>query len=432
MSTSDGSLGQVGDGARAAIIEATWAERDSLDASQLVAGMSLRRIADAAGVSPGTVRYHFPTMRDLGLAMADSLLAGMSLLPIEETAEGLALLGTEGIATAARTAAQTNWELLSVPDEREFEGRVRRLVDVAIGAGPDAEAMRRKLRDGYWGAFRSDVDAMLQITIAAAGRGTVDPFTVRDLSIITGALSLALMAEDICQPGEVRPDLYADAVVALVRGSTIPVTQSRSIGEIAAEMHADLPGDRSGRSAYIALAQAAAPSFDDGFDDVGFAAVLEVAGSGLAVESVVEAFGTVRTLAAASFSRHVDDIAEASTRRRDGSPEVALSDVVHEIARRAQAEPWVVLALLQERAEASVRSGDVVGPDDIRALVPLDALVDEALGLDRPDLSDRDRSSLARILVDATLAQAASRPDGALTPITARIVALAGSGRAGC
>lgn len=413
------------DGARAAIIEATWRELDGLDASQLVAGLSLRRIADAAGVSPGTVRYHFPTMRDLGLAMADGLLAGMSLVPIEETAEGLALLATEGLATASRTAAQTNWDILSVPEEREFEGRVRRLVDIAFGDGPDAEHMRQVLRTGYWGAFRPDVDTMLQVTLDGSGRATVDPFTVRDMSIITGALSTALLIEDVCQPGEVRPDLYADAVVALVRGFTIPVTRSRSIAEIAAEMHADLPGGRGSRSAYIELTWAAAPLFSDGFDDVGFAAVLQVAGSGLTIESVVEAFGTVRAVAATSFSRHLDDIAEAAVRRRGHSAEIAVADVIHELVRRAQAEPWVVLALLQERMDAVIRFGDRVGADDIRALVPLDLLVRDALVAVRPELAEGDLVVLASIIVDAALSQAASMPGAALASITARVLPLA-------
>lgn len=415
----------AGDGARAAIIQAAWNEADALDASLLVAGLSLRRIAEAAGVSPGTVRYHFPTMRELGLAMADELLAGMSLVPIEDTAEGLALLATEGLATASRVAAQTNWDMLAVAEERRFEERVHRLVNVALGNGPDAEAMRRKLQEGYWGAFRPDVDAMLQITLDGSGRAMVAPFTVRDLSILTGALSIALFVEADCQPGAVRPGLYADAVVALVRGSTMPIARTRSIDEVAAEMHADVPGGRSGREALVGLAQTAAPLFADGFDDVGFAAVRDAGDPTIPIEAVVEAFGTVRAVAATSFSRHVDDIAEAAVRRRDRSPEVAVADLIHELARRAQGEPWVALALLQERADATVRSGENVGVDDIRSLVPLDRLLLNGLISARPEAAERELTVLAGIVVDATLSQAASHPDAALTSMLARILPLA-------
>ena len=81
------------------------------------------------------------------------------------------------------------------------------------------------------------------------------------------------------------------------------------------------------------------------------------------------------------------------------------------LARTAQAEPWValaltlVLALAQERLESAVTSVES-DPDCVSALVPLDDIIASLLvGVDR-----RERTVLAATVVDLTLSMVAARP----------------------
>lgn len=133
----------------------------------------------------------------------------------------------------------------------------------------------------------------------------------------------------------------------------------------------------------------AAGLFSEGYADVGLAVVAAAAGADVSVESIVDAFGTSRSVAAVSFARHLDAVAVAAVRRRDTSVEVALLDVVTEWPR-AQAEPWVAVALVHERVLAeSSRSHQLVGLD-VRRGVPLDDLIGDLLAELRPGWERRE------------------------------------------
>lgn len=406
-----------GRAARSAILEAAWDLLEQRGVLQLTDGLSVRTLAAAADVSVGGVRHHFPTMEALAEQMVAHLFATMSLAPIDEAESGLRLLATDGIASAVRIASQVHWDALTTTDEDRFYRRFHRVLSIARGEGVDGAAMRSVIQVQYWDVFRPQLEQMLDITFLGAGRCLVEPFTTHDLAIVGGALAEGMLLESAVRPADIRDDLYADAMVALARSVTVPVARQRSMAEIGAELHLGALGERSGAAQFVAIAQAAAPLFDDGFDDVGFASILESSDVDLPVESLLEAFGSARMVAAVSFSRHIADLRAASERRRSISDELALADVVLTLARAAQAEPWVALALAQERLEAGVRSvGD--GIDGVSTLVPLDDVVAPLLaGADQ-----RERSVLAATVVDLTLSMAAVRPTEALSTLVARVM----------
>lgn len=406
-----------GRAARSAIVEAAWDLLEQRGLDQLTDGLSVRALAAAADVSVGGVRHHFPTMRDLAEQMVQDLFATMSLEPIVDVELGLRLLVTEGLAPAVRIACQFNWDGLTSPEEEQFYRRFHRVARVACGQGADGAAMRSRLEGVYWDAFRPQVEAMLDMTITSTGRRLVEPFSIHEIAVVAGALIEGLLLESSMRPGDIRNDLYADVMVAFARSVSVPVTRHRSMAEIGAELHLGAPGGRSGTAELVALAQAAAPLFADGYDEVGFAAVLDASSSDLPVESVLGAFGSTRMVAAVSFSRHIADLRAAAERRKSVSVEVALSDVVLAIARTAQAEPWVALALVQERLESAVRSVDD-DPDAVSALVPIDEVVAPLL----EGVEGRERAVLAATVVDLTLSMAATRPTEALSVLVARVL----------
>lgn len=408
-----------GRAARAAIAEAAWDLLEERGLLQLTDGLSVRSLAAAAGISVGGVRHHFPTMRDLAEQMVEDLFTSMSLVPIDDVESGLRLLATEGIATAVRTASQANWDGLTTEEEHRFYRRFHRVARVACGDGPDGAAMRSQLDDAYWAAFRPDVEQALDVTMVAAGRRLVEPFSIHEFAVVAGALIEGLLLESTMRPGDIRDDLYSDVMVAFSRSASVPVTRQRSMAEIGAELHLGAPGGRSGTAAFVALAQSAAGLFVDGFDEVGFAAILEASSSDLPVEAVLDAFGSTRMVAAVSFSRHIADLRSAAARRRSVSDELALSDVVLVLARTAQAEPWVALALAQERLEAAVKSVES-DPDGISELVPLDEIVAPLLS----GVDGKERTVMAATVVDLTLSMAAARPTEALSVLVARVMRL--------
>ena len=125
-----------------------------------------------------------------------------------------------------------------------------------------------------------------------------------------------------------------------------------------------------------------------------------------------------------SFARHLDAVAVAAVRRRDTSVEVALSDVVTELARRAQAEPWVAAALVHERVLARASDPDRLVGLDVRRAVPLDDLIGDLLAELRPGWERREVDATAALVVDTVLNQSAGRSEEALGALVARVLRL--------
>jgi len=386
----------------------------------LTAGLTVRSVAAAAGMSPGAVQHHFPTMADLSDAMVDAVLVGVSVEPVEAAGLGMERVDESGFAEAVRAGAQANWDVLSSADESEVERRLRRLYALAVGRGADSESMRARLGEELWGSYRPTVESMMDSLVEAAGRRPVDPFTVGDLAQLTGALAEGLLAESMCGGVPVRAGLYADSVVALALALTVPARRRWTLADVDAGLH-EPAGTALDR---VDVACAAAGLFSEGYADVGLAAVAAAAGADVSVESIVDAFGTSRSVAAVSFARHLDALVAAAVRRRDTSVEVALSDVVTELARRAQAEPWVAAALVHERVLARASDPDRLVGLDVRRAVPLDDLIGDLLAELRPGWERREVDATAALVVDTVLNQSAGRSEEALGALVARVLRL--------
>lgn len=414
-----------GRAARARIVEAAWDLLVHDGSAPLTAGLTVRSVAAAAGMSPGAVQHHFPTMADLSDAMVDALLTDISVGPTDAVGDGMAQFDSDGLAAAVRAAAQFNWDIINSVEELDIERRLRRVLILALGPGASAAALRSRLRSELWGECRGLIEHMLQALLDSAGRRLVDPITVADMAQLSGALADGLLTERLSGDVEIRSGLYADAVVALMQALSVPDGVQRTFADVDAGLRrlATRPAAPDTTDP-VDVACAAAGLFSEGYADVGLAAVAAAAGADVSVESIVDAFGTSRSVAAVSFARHLDAVAAAAVRRRDTSVEVALSDVVTELARRAQTEPWVAAALVHERVLARVSDPDRLVGLDVRRAVPLDDLIGDLLAELRPGWERREVDATAALVVDAVLNQSAGRSEEALGALVARVLRL--------
>jgi AcrR family transcriptional regulator len=396
-----------GELARSRIMEATRTALSERGAEQLLGGLSLREIARAAGMSPATVTYHFPTMRELAIALVEDQFTGLPSLPVDAIASALELAQREGLGAMARAAAQTNWEWLTTPEELRFS--MEELRALAASGGPDGDALRQPIQGGYdgWIAELTELYRRTADTLGLEFRGG---FTPEEMTRIVMAVVSGLVWQRLVDPEAVRADLAADAVVTVVSAVFVARETPSSVTELEVETN-----QRSRRipsltpAEHLEAAQAASTiseCFREGVDGIPMTKV--AAELGTSPERAVEWFGTVRRAAALSFSRHVERVDDAMRRRRDIGPEVSLADALCELARCVHGDPHAARALVDERLDAEQIRGADLRPDDIRLLVPLGASIVTPLEavLDDPVTV----VDLAATMLDVLIGLALARP----------------------
>jgi AcrR family transcriptional regulator len=407
-------MGTKGAATRRRILEAAWEASDQRATDVILAGLSVRDVAAAAGTSPSTVLYHFPTMRALALAMVDHLADTTSLLPLEVVEVMLDRAEPEGPIAIIQSAAAGNWDLLNTPDELVYERRLCRCY-AATRTGPDAEAIRRRL-DEVISGWIHDIAVVYELAAERAGLRLVDPFDFEDLARVLAGLTEGLLFQSLACSDAVGRDLVVGAVVALVSSVVAPAPQPVALAERALVLGSGRVGDEADTVSRLRDAVAVAHLFTDGWESVTLTRCAHALGH--TPQEVAERHGTVRRLAATSFARHLPAVAEAVDRRAERGPAVSLADGVHELARAAVADRHCALALLHERQSAQMTPGVEDSGHDVRSLVPLGATLAAVVaghaGLERATQA----AELADLVVDTVLALGATRPRTPLNRIT--------------
>lgn len=392
-----------GQATRRRILDAAWELSDARGAEAILGGVTLRELAAAADMAPSAISYHFPTMRDLALAMVQHLADSVSMLPLEAVEELLAQSADGGLAATVRLAAQTNWDVLQEPHEVDFERRLTRCYS-ATGDNPDRDEIQQVI-GSMTSSWIGDIALVYRRTAEEFGLQPVEPFTFEELARGASALSEGLLYHWMCSPSEVRDDLAADLLVALVSALLVPARHSVALAEIAADLPlpaSEGPGDADDD---LRLAMKVAPLFQSGVDGVTLTAASRV--MGIAPQEAAQRFGSTPRLAALSFARHVPVVGEAVVRRRAAGAEVCLTDGLYELGRCALADRHCALALLQERQRVAIGTAEI--PTDVRRLVPLASLLTEPVA-EVTDGSERTSADLADLLVDTVLGHAVTRP----------------------
>ncbi len=399
-----------GEATRRRILEAAWALSEQKGAEALLGGVTLRELAAAVDLTPSAISYHFPTMRELGLAMVRYLDDDDSAIPIEVVDELLRSACDDGLAAAAHAAASMNWAAVTSPGQVKLEQRILRSIAIA----PDDEVARPLVKEilERWTASLGGIYAR---TLEVSDRQLVEPFELVEVTEVIEAIAEGLLHRWMVDKERIRPDLAADMIVGLLTVITTPKQSPTALGELSAGLDPDRFRTDGSESE---LAERAASMFHDGFEDVTLTQIAVHLGIDLA--DLTPWAVTVRHLAARSFARHVPQITLAFGRRQEKGPEVVLTDGVYELARCTSADPHCALALLHERQSAAMNSP--ARELDMRLLVPLGALFEDAVG----DLTDLPGdAAVADLLIDTVLGQGATRqrtPPAELTSLALRFL----------
>jgi len=392
--------------ARRAIIEAAWRLVDRRGVVQLVAGVSVRDIAEEIGISPSTVSYHFGSQEGLAWAMIDSLVEERDLEPLRVLTE---MLGSDSIGLDAselvRLAAQGDWDELVRPESAVFERRLMRTL-AATGSSADGDRIAARLRDGVWREYLGPFTALIDAVCVSQQLRFVEPFTSLEVARIATATIERLLHQYMIDPESIRPDLAADAMVAFFSAVLKPDHARLGIDELEASMRSLSRPDEVDPELLEwrrHVAAAAAPLFDRPANQVSLTDV--AAASETSVRMVADRFRSSNEVAAVSVHRYMKELRAAVERRLDQDIEVALTDYLCEIARLARIDPIVWGALGLERQRAVFESGPGIHVD-----VPLDLAVQAALRAIGVNGTDGERTDLSRLVVDTVLSYSLTRP----------------------
>jgi AcrR family transcriptional regulator len=416
-----------GEETRRRIAWAAWELSGRRGVEQLLCGVSLREVAAEAGLSPSAVTYHFPTMRDLALAMVEEFVDSLSPQPVGAVVDAFGGVEAKSLAATVREAAAANWTVLTSPEEVVFERRLTRCYS-ATGVEDGGAVVERSL-ERFNRLWVEELAVVYERAAAAMGLRPVEPFTFKEIAQVIAAMTEGLLHHWMCDPHSVRDELLADLAVVIASVLTAPADQSVALEEISARLPSGAVTAREGRAADVTAAAGVAPLFTDGLDGVTLTEVAEALG--WLPDAVLERFGSVRRVAAVSFARHLPEVEQAALRRKGATPAVRLTDAAFELARRVEGDPWCALALHLERLEARARDAATPGssqPDrGIDLLVPISRQFQTLLPEVRGELPDSCEEP-ADLLVDMVLGYGSTRPCATLGRVVDLALAVAAPG----
>ena len=394
-----------GEETRHRIVQAAWGLSSARGIEQLLCGVSLREVAGEAGLTPSAVSYHFPTMRDLALGMVGAFVDSLSPLATDSVEAVFEQVESRSLAEMVREAAAANWAVLTSDEEVEFERRLTRCYSATgtDGDGPEVERTLARF-NGYW---LEQLTATYERAAAAAGMRPVEPFTFDEIARAIAGMSEGLLHQWMCDPDGVRDDLVADMAVVLASVVLTPIGRSVGIEELSTRLPIG-PGAGERVDDRVHAATKVAALFALGYEQVTLTEVADALR--WSPEEVVARLGSVRRVAAVSFSRHVPAIEAAACRRRDVGAAVALSDGLFELARCVAGDRWCALALHVERLESRAAVSAEPPCEGVCDLVSLARVFEALLG----ELDGGARPDTAELMVDTVLAYGASRPGVAL------------------
>ena len=419
-----------GSSTRDALIRAALELNDDLPLERTFAGVTTASAAQRAGVTTGSFFHHFRNATEFAAALVRSY---------DHERPTTADIGTQLLTSipgatmsdALATVLANAWQLVSQDPSMRAERRgqmhlfAHHLTELprpdAGGSelpaptadGPSAvETIGAVLR----GVYRSQIDDMVTIwgDILDVTEMRVDrPFDVRRLAVAVYSLLLGMEILHQLDPDAVDDLLFAETITTLATTvSRLDFRAPRVV--VAAELGEDpvaSPQARSGarrrHETRIRVVRTVSGMFDDGWDSISATDVAESAK--VSTQTVINLFGNVRRVCAATFVRHVPAFEAAI----DGSddPIVSVRSALLVLARAAAEDPHPARAFLAERVGTRSERGFDLDDDDIRVLVPLGIRLTRPLGAAIGwELTSLALPDLGSTLIDFVLANATPRP----------------------
>ena len=342
---------------RQELLDAAWEVVDNLPLSKVFAGATTAAVSDAAGVTTGSFFHHFANSTEFADAMVRSVAtpaAGQDAT----TDEFIEALDHMDMADAIRTASLLAWEMFTSDEQLAATSRRALLLqahqDTPLPA-PDGDVrtvgqlLYRTQRAGELNGI-----AMSEEVLRRSGRVPVTPFTVDRLVVALTALFNGLTQRHALDPDSVDDELFADLAAVLVATLTQPAGSRRHVEDLTVLGGLDLsPQAKVGALRRDAtrrrIVERAAGLFADGWEDVTASEVADRAG--VSTQTVLNAFKSVRSVAAATFGRHLAPL-ELPPEGLTGERAVdTLRSVLSQLAAAASADAGAARALLDERLD---------------------------------------------------------------------------------
>ncbi len=341
---------------RQELLDAAWEVVDALPLAKVFAGATAAAVSAQAGVTTGSFFHHFASSTEFAEAMVRAVAAPQGDADLT-TDEFIDALDHMELVDAIRAASLHVWEEFTT--DPRLAAATRRLLLLqahrdTLLPQPDGDArtvgqlVDRTMAEGE----RAGI-AMSAEVLRRSRRVPVEPFTVGRLVVALTGLFNGLAQRHALDPDAVDDELFADVVAVLVATLTQPSGSRRQVQDVAALTGLDLsPQARAGAMRRDAtrrrIVARAAGLFADGWEEVTASEVADRAG--VSTQTVLNAFGSVRLVAAATFGRHLPTLA-GDRAAEDATPLDRLRQVLVGLAAAAATDAGAARALLDERLD---------------------------------------------------------------------------------
>lgn len=398
---------------------------DDLPLAKVFAGATSAKVAEAAEVTTGSFFHHFANAAAFADAIALSALAEHGSPPeVEELVDALAHID---LAEVFRSALIDTWQIYT--SDPDIARSLRKQMTLwshhhqalasehVIDDRPEAAVTVRTVGDIIALDYRRrNLDAVggWNYLLERTGRTVLEPFTMERLAVALSGMFDGLQIIHQVDPEAVDDYLFADVAAALALAVTVPrgsrVRLSDLSGSLLDDSHLS-PQARSGarrrRTTRRRITQASTGIFDQGWEHVSISEVAERAD--VSNQTVINLFGSVRGVAAATFARFSVELGEAAAPLPGDTPPQVMRRALTRLAECAAIDPEAARALVGERLAALNARGGELTDDDIRIEVPLaETLLPIAydLGMDALRATDAVSST-----INFVLSQSIGRPN---------------------
>lgn len=433
-----GPPGTRRDATRQALRDAAVEMLASLTLDDVTAFVTVRRLADGAGLSSGAVYSTYVPESGVGgrARSAPQVAARDAFLSVEamsEAATGPAADRVRGAIADADADAQSLLDILAVPavaTARASDGddgwvtTFQLLGAVVAPHDPEVGAIVRSVNLGFDESMGALVPALLEHT----GRELVDGFDARDFARLSN-VAFSGCAQRFRVNPEQDPSLLATMYKALWVALTRPIdARDDTLGHrlaVRGRRPLDADEQEAVRAAVLRVTERA------GWPAVTLAKVGQIAKVDDA--RLAGLYPTRHDLATVVWSEVVDDLERRDSARSPMEPPERLAALVDDIVDAACSQRALVASLLISRLQAISESGLEVHDTPNTRIVDLlaaalSASADDDPALPPPTGAAEDYRLMARATIDVIWARAASSAERTETLAPMMLEGMSGSG----
>ena len=383
-------------------------------------GLTTAQVASRAGVTTGSFFHHFANAVEFADAIALSFAQPPSDVDeaIEEINEALQDVHLLDIMRGSLT---DSWQIFHSDEVIGTSFRVQMQLwahhDQALARPAEGfETLGDILRHGYR-LRQQEAGQVWSALLERTGRKIVPPFTLDALAVALNSLFEGLVIRAAVDGESVPDEMFAEIATALGAALTVPRGSHIRLADLTRPLRDESrlsPQARSGarrrRETRARITSASMELFGDGWESISASDVAEAAG--VSPQTVINAFRSVRTIAATIFARNLAEIRRVALGEDSSTeglgPLERLEAALRCLSEAVDADPEPARALLGERVEVNLHQGGELTEHDIRIEVPIAEPFLHVI--EELDLGEKEPIDVVRTVVDFVLVHSLGRP----------------------